>query len=417
MIQYIGRQPIVRDEDEIFAYDLFYRSDREIEDRRQAAAKVINSVLNQFGTKSLLGGHLAFIRLDHSFLMHDLIFQVPKAFFVLSLLEDARLDGRLIERLKELRKRGYRLALDDIALSSETLRHFEPVLPYMAFCKIDLQRSPIETLQESVDVLKEYRLEIIATKVETRAERDYLHEIGVRLFQGYYFAKPKLIENTTYDPDQLSVLHLCDMLMSEASIDEITKAFERDHAITLQLLQFINSAAFHFRKKITSIHQILVLLGRTPLTQWLLLMIYSKSVSTSRDMASPLLLMVKNRTELMTNILKAIRPDADDELVGEAYLVGVLSLMDAVFSVELERILEDLNIDDAIKAPLLEQSGILGEILNVIVSIEHFDTHAIERFFQRYGIDTALIEGLMVDAIENVNDFEQIVSGRQKVQS
>lgn len=413
MIQYIGRQPIIRHEGGIFAYDLFYRDTKEIDDQRQATAKVINSVLNQFGTKSLLGGHQAFIKLDYSFLMHDLIFAIPQEFFVLSFLDDITLDARSIERVKALRKRGYRLSLNDMALSPENLKRFEPIFAYLAFVKIDIQRSEVEFLQEGVDLLKEYRLEIIATKVETRTENDYLHEIGIELFQGYFFARPKLIENRNYDPDQLSVLHLCNLLMSDASIDEITTAFERDHAITLQLLQFINSAAFHFRKEITSVHQILVMLGRTPLTQWLLLMIYSKSVSTDHDLASPLLLMVKSRTELMINILKLIRPEADSELVGEAYLVGVLSLMDALFSVELRTILDDLNIAEGVKDPLLYGTGLLGEIYGVVISIEHFDTQAIEEFFTKNGLDSASIEDLMINAIENVNAFESSIKGER----
>lgn len=414
MLQYLGRQPIIEHESGIFAYELFYRDGKVGEgngDSRQATAKVINSVLNQLGTKDLLGDHIAFIKLDYSFLMHDLIFSIPKEFFVLALLDDIIVDDRLIERLTALRSRGYRLALNDMALSPQMLKKFEPLMAYLAFCKIDIRRSDIEYLQEGVDHLRQYRLRIIATKVETRTESDYLREIGIDLFQGYYFAKPKVIENKHYDPNQLSVIHLCNMMMSDVDIDEITEAFERDHAITLQLLQFINSAAFHFRKEISSIHQILVLMGRMPLTQWLLMMIYSKSVSNDTNDTSPLLLMVKNRTELMTSILKLIKPDANNELVGEAYFVGVLSLMDALFSVDLETILNDLNISDDIKEPLLHGSGLLGDIYGVIAYIEHFDTDAIESFMREYDLDIESIEGLMIDAIENVNTFEASLKG------
>lgn len=418
MIQYLGRQPIIKHEGGIFAYDLFYRDENltgDVEDGRQATARVINSVLNQFGTKKLLGGHLAFIKVDRSFLMHDLIFSIPKEFFVLSLLDDIAVDDKIIERIQQLHFRGFRLALNDMALSAQTVKKFKPVLDYMAFCKIDILRSDMDFLEEGVNALKQYPCQIIAAKVETMVENEYLHGIGIDLFQGYYFAKPKIIENKNYDPDQLSVMQLCNMMMSEVGIDEITEAFEANHAITLQLLQFINSAEFHFRKQISSIHQVLVLLGRMPLTQWLLLMIYSKSVSNDYNAHSPLLLMVKSRTELMTSLLKLIRPDAKSALVGEAYFVGVLSLMDTLFSIDLETILNDLNVAEGVKEALLNGSGLLGEIYGVVKSIEHFDTDAIETFIIKYNLNTESVERLMIEAIENVNIFEESLSNNQSV--
>lgn len=418
MIQYLGRQPIIRQEGGIFAYDLFYRDENltgDVEDGRQATARVINSVLNQFGTKKLLGGHLAFIKVDRSFLMHDLIFSIPKEFFVLSLLDDIGIDDKIIERIKQLHFRGFSLALNDMALSAEILEKFKPILGYMNFCKIDILRSDVEFLEEGVKLLKQYPFQIIATKVETIVENEYLHGIGIDLFQGYYFAKPKIIENKNYDPDQLSVMQLCNMMMSEVGIDEITEAFEENHAITLQLLQFVNSAEFHFRKKISSIHQVLVLMGRVPLTQWLLLMIYSKSVSNSQNAHSPLLLMVKSRTELMTTILKLIRPDAKSSLVGEAYFVGVLSLMDTLFSMDLETILHDLNVSEDVREALLNGTGLLGEIYSVIDSIEHFDTLTIEAFIMKYSLNTESVERLMIEAIENVNAFEESLNNTASV--
>ncbi len=106
--------------------------------------------------------------------------------------------------------------------------------------------------------------------------------------------------------------------MQDTNIDEITEEFEKNHALTIQLLQFINSGYFNFSKRISSIHHVLTLIGRVYLSQWLMLMVYSKSVSKSGGV-SPLILMAKSRTELMEGFLKAINPNVKSDILGEAY--------------------------------------------------------------------------------------------------
>jgi len=174
-------------------------------------------------------------------------------------------------------------------------------------------------------------------------------------------------------------------------------------------LQFINSCAFHFRNKISSIHHILTLVGRQPLSRWLMLMIYSKSVSKSAR-HSPLMLMVKSRTELMENILKAVKPDVKSNMLGEAYFIGVLSLLDTLFSVRLDQILVEMHVSDEVTGALLQDSGLLGEIFALVRDIEAFDTKAVETFTKKYSLEPKAIENLVLQSMEDVNSFENSMS-------
>jgi len=198
-------------------------------------------------------------------------------------------------------------------------------------------------------------------------------------------------------------------LIEDTNIDEITTEFEQNHAITVQLLQYINSGAFHFRNKISSIHHILTLVGRTPLAQWLILMIYSKSVSTGTKV-SPLMLMVKYRTELMESIIKKVDPDVRSNTLGQAYFVGVLSLIDTVFGVELEKILNDMHVDIAIKEALLNDKGVLGDIYVVVRDIESFHIHGVSKFIEKYKLNKSLIDELALNSMQKVITFEKAFS-------
>ena len=405
---YLGRQPIIGLDGELYAYEVLYRDKNRgssISDKRYASASVISNILNKFGKRALLGNRMAFVKIDRKFLMQDLIFSIPNEFFVFSILDDVVFDERAIERVEQLAERGYKLAINDITLTDEKIKNIDPILSKFSYMKINFDEEISSDARGLIAHLKANGIKIIGTKIEKNSDYDLAKKLGCEYFQGYFFAEPHIVENTKFDADRLSIIRLCDLLMRDTSIDELTGEFEKNHAVTVQLLQFINSGAFHFRKRISSIHHILMLIGRRPLAQWLMLMIYSKSISKGKE-NSPLMLMVKNRTELMQSLLKAIKPDVGSNMLGEAYFVGVLSLIDTIFGVELEKVLEQLYISDEVSLALLKSEGILGEIYTLVKNIEAFDTKAITEFTEKYNINHSDIDAIILNSIEEVNSFE-----------
>ncbi|MBU1990116.1 EAL domain-containing protein [bacterium] len=407
---YLARQPIVNGEGYTFAYELLYRDihqQPEIDNDRYASASVISNVLNKFGTRALLSKHKAFIKVDNKFLMSDVIFSIPGEFFIFTLLESVEITERVIERMEKLRDKGYELAINDVYLDMEKIEKYTPVIQYLSYFKINVSNNiGNQDIRKIISNLRAQNIGVVATKIEDKKHYELAKQMGCTLYQGYFFAEPNIIENKKFDATQLSVIKLYNMLMQDTNIDEITSEFEHNYAISIQLLQFINSASFHFKTKISSIHHVLVLVGRKPLAQWLMLMIYSKSVSKTGEL-SPLMLMVKNRTELMENLLKAVRPDVKSNALGEAYFVGVLSLIDTVFGMKLEEILDHINISQEIQYALLNDEGILGELYALVRDIEAFNTKAISDFAQRHKISSDIMKEIIVKSIENVNNFEE----------
>jgi EAL and modified HD-GYP domain-containing signal transduction protein len=318
------------------------------------------------------------------------------------------MDERVAERIEQMHAKGFTISINDLDLESlDSFSRYTAVLPYITYVKVNSSSTSIETIGAVYRAIKPYRVTMIVTKVEDRAMFDACRSIGVECFQGFFFSKPNLLESNSFDPDHMSIMRLCNMLMAEVDIDEIAEAFEQNHALTLQLIRFVNSAAFHFTKRIASVRQILTLLGRTPLTQWLLMMVYSKSVSYEKGKVAPILLMVKNRTELMVGLIKLIRSNPDNTDIGEAYLVGVLSLIETVFNVELRKILKELAMSENVEKALLEDTGMLAEMLDLVRSIEQFDISRVDTFVKKYAIDEPAVEALLISTIENVNSFDQ----------
>jgi len=398
----IGRQPILNESGEIVAHALMYREEKR---HNYSSASLISNVLNKFGRKALLGEKRAFVTVDEKFLLHDLILSVPAEFFIFSLESSIEISPRVIERVELLYQRGYQLGIEHIGLSHEQLKQYKPITPYLSYAKIDIRDDMDDAIIKIISTLKQDQICVVGDNIYDSMQHEKAMEYGCNWFEGYYFAELKIIENAKYEPSSMQILKLYRLLMDDVNIDEITKEFENNYEITLQLLQFINSGAFHFKKRISSIHHILVLVGRIPLAQWLMLMIYSKSVSNKKA-SSALMLMVKNRTELMQTILKLVDKNAGSNMLGEAYFVGVLSLIDRVFGMHLEDILQHIKISKEVEDALLRGEGALGEILNLVKKIENFDTGAIAAFEKKYLLDSGEINESILASYESLQAFE-----------
>jgi EAL and modified HD-GYP domain-containing signal transduction protein len=409
---YLGRQPILDDKGTLVAFEILYRDNNQessISDDRYASASVISSVLNKFGTQSLLGSRRAFVKVDERFLLHDIILSIPKEFFIFSLFSDIELSEHVLQRIELLHKEGYQIAINDFHLDAKSMQKYSPILDALSYVKINLDQGIDLNTRGIVSELKTHAIKVVGSKIEDTKQYKLARRFGCEMFQGYFFAKPNIMENAKYEPARINILNLYNLLINDTNIDEITSEFEKNYEITVQLLQYINSAAFHFRSRISSIHHILTLVGRRPLAQWLMLMIYSKSVS-KENKTSPIMLLIQSRTQLMQNILKITIPSIKSNMLGEAYFVGVLSLIDSIFGRELSEILEEMHVSDEVKDALLYDKGILGEIYFLVRSLEVFNTKTIEEFENKHRLKHNSIRDLVLQDMEDVNNFEEAMS-------
>ena len=403
---HLGREPIIDANSTLCAYEILYKDNKQhnINSTRYTSASVISNILNKFGTQALLGERRAFIKIDEIFLLDDLILSIPNEFFIFSILGNVEITSAVIERVKLLHSKGYQISIDEIFLNKKLFEKYKIIFKELDYIKIftdNLEEDAIALIQE----LKIHNIKVVAVNIDSLHLYSFAKKLGCNWFQGYCFTKPKILEDFKYEPSQAKVLKLYNLLITDVDIDKITLEFENAHEITLQLLQFINSGAFHFRSRISSIQHILTLVGRKPLAQWLMLMLYSKSAS-KRDQSSALMLLVKSRTELMEKVLKTIKPDVKADLMGEAYFVGVLSLIEVVFSVELKHILEEMNVSEEVEKALLHDEGILGDIYILIRDLESFNTENIESFKARYKLADDIIENILIQSMKDVNEFE-----------
>jgi len=384
---YIAKQPIFDVDQHIFGYELYYRNDNSemtLPEKRLATASVLVNALNQMGLNTLVGDALAFVNIDAKILLTDIIYTIPKDRFVLELNEDIVINQKEYECIKALHKEGYTFALDNLEFTEEHLANIARITPHVDYIKIDTIATNFELLKEKIGMFEGKKL--MAQKIESIFVHAAYKEIGFHYFQGFYLGEPELIKKNRIDPHHLGVIRLFNLLQGAVTMRDICAEFEQHNEIMLQLLQFVNSGGFAFETTPKNVCDVLEFIGKRPLMQWLMLIVYAKAGRTGDADINPNSILVQNRIDLMLGVLQRMGKDTEENVM-QARFVSLLSLLETVFEMPLTVILDELGVEDVIKNALLANEGDLGKLYTLVLALEKSDKETSEKLLLAYGLE------------------------------
>ena len=100
MDAFIGRQPIFDTHQQVFGYELLFRSGMNNvfthTDPDQATSKVISDSFFLLGIPTLTGGKRAFINITRDVLLNEYVFLMPKESMVVEILETVEPDAQIM---------------------------------------------------------------------------------------------------------------------------------------------------------------------------------------------------------------------------------------------------------------------------------------------------------------------------------
>ena len=166
-------------------------------------------------------------------------------------------------------------------------------------------------------------------------------------------------------------MQLMAQLGSEADNAEIERSIKKDIALCINLLRLVNAPSIGVRHRIDSISQALVVIGRSQLQRWLQIMLYAEPCKRGQGM-SPLLTLAATRGKMLELLAKRAHPD-NRSAADTAFTVGIMSLMDTLFSVPMTQILEQIPAIDAVIDALLHRTGPYGRMLRLVEQLERID--------------------------------------------
>ncbi len=368
---FLARQPILDRNQELFAYELLFRNadvgTAKFTSDLSATASVISHTA-QLGIEKVVGDVRGFINVDAAVLMSDIFQFLPREKVVLEIIETVVATPEILARVAELKLEGFTFALDDVITDSDDVRKF---LPLVDIVKFDLRDMPLSALLKLTPQFKQAGKKLLAEKVESFGQFKICLDLGFDYFQGYYFAKPSILSGKKLTPSQISVMELMNLVVSDADGAAIETAIKRDLALGLNLLRLANAPAFGIRHRVDSLSQALVVLGREQLRRWLQIMLYAEPCKTGQSVA-PLLLMATTRGRMLELMTQKLRP-GNRNSADTAFTVGIMSLMDTLFSMPMQVILEQIAVVEEVSDALLARRGFYGDLLKLAEYLERIE--------------------------------------------
>jgi len=249
--KFIARQPIFDSKENIYGYELLYRSGLEnyfsCENAEHATSSVIVDSFLLFGIETLTAGHYAFLNFTDVCIKNKFATLLPKQQVVIEILESVDPTPEMIVACKDLKSQGYRLALDDFVYHPD----LEPLIDIADLIKADIQEIPLGEWKGLLQKLSGKNIPFLAEKVETREQFREAQEYGFQYFQGFFFGHPETFKKREIQGCKMNYLQLMqEVNQTQPNFDRIEDIVKREPTICYKLFRYLSSPIFGFKREI-----------------------------------------------------------------------------------------------------------------------------------------------------------------------
>src|SRR5216683_1061122 len=367
-MKYLARQPILNRARELFAYELLFRNGLQ---------NSCDGLDLELASTSVM---------DTSFLIG---------------LENIKPDQEVIDSCRRLKQAGYTIALDDFVDSPD----WAPLVALADIIKVDFR---LTDRKEQAAIVSRYagkNIRMLAEKVETQEEYAAGMQMGYSLFQGYFFCRPEMMQHRDLPASKFAYLELLRAATApEFDIQELALKIKHEASLTFRLLRYLNSAAFGLRSEIRSVAHALSLLGERELRKWIAVVSVGVLADGKPDELMTVPLVRGRFCELLAPL--AGMPGHANDL----FLMGLLSVVDAILDKPLDTVLADLPVRREIKDALQAQKGLYWQLLEIATAHERADWQKVSALVLETGMKEEQVSSLYISAVDWSTDLRRIIT-------
>ena len=362
LMRFLARQPILNARREVVGYELLFRSSWENcfrGEQEDATRQIVDNYISM-GVEPLAGNGLAFVNCTREALLSKLVTLLPPKTTVLEILETVEPDAELVNACVDLRSMGYALALDDFILRPE----MKPLVELASYIKVDFRATDASVRREIGRMVRGSHAALLAEKVEDQAEFTLAREEGYEFFQGYFFCRPKIMAHRQIPPNRMNYLRLMiELTRTPLNTAEVMRIVQLEPSLCYRLLLVANSPLWGIRNEVTSVSHALMLVGED---RFRTLVSVAASCVLSQDQPSALISLSLERARFCELLAPHI-----GESPTEQFMLGLLSLVDAMLETPMETIAKALPLRTEGRAALLGAANKAAVPLSLIRSFEY----------------------------------------------
>ena len=360
----VSRQPVVDVRDRVAGYRISYAV---LDDAGSASptaalpAELLEDVLAVIGEEEHALGSRAHLPVSREMLLGGGVPEVDPNQVLLRLRYEDAVDPGLAGVLDRAVERGYELELDGLPGPEIDAA----ILPRFRAIELDLGRFP---LQDAAVLVPQIRLRgtvALAAGVQTHEEREAARAVGFDWFTGPFFSTPNVVAGNAIPVGNMKTLvELARLRGSDADLDKLISVIELDLGLGVRLLRYINSAFFGLSGRVRSVRHAAAMLGAIGLSRWAMV---AASVGGSEQIPREHALLALTRARACELLAAELSASLDPD---EMFTLGLLSAVDVAFRVPLEKVVEELPLDDETTEALLHHTGAAGHVLGSVIHYE-----------------------------------------------
>lgn len=359
----IAVQPICNAQMAHVADELLYRLTPDcqsavIRDATEATARACAVAFYEVGIEKLNTDRQLFINASREWLLNPDLAPLPPYRVVIEILEDVVASPEVLKAARHFRQRGYRIALDDFVLGEENAELIEVA----DIVKVDITQPPSA---QALELLQRSGVILLAERVETHQDFDTYRELGFSLFQGYFFSRPKVLQDhrPKRSANQGARLKLLAYVFrDDFQVREVAELLSQDPYLVAAVFKRANSPAFHTSECARNLIQCINLLGMREIRTLITILVLARN----GPVCQLALLQALTRAfmcEQLARHVSGLDPT-------EGFTIGLFSMMAPMLGMPLSEVLQEIPLAETAKAALLHGEGRWGSVLRVVTAHE-----------------------------------------------
>lgn len=388
------------------AYSLFAQKDNYFLNpsllgtrRNDGVANIVGlDIIESMGIETLSADKEVFVEVNNVSIFSDIgeKCQAPHERLVLLMDNTIEPDDMYINRLKELKEKGYKLAIRKLPVQS-----FEPyrkVLQLMDYILLDHRK--IDITKARIYFGKIYpNIKLCAGNIKTQEIFEELKkEGGYQLYEGEFFRVPVTKGQAEVSPLKVNYIELLNIVNDEDF--ELTKAADiigRDTALVISLLRMVNRMTVN--AGITTIRHAAAMLGQKELKKWINTAVTNELCADKPNEITRLSLL---RAKFAENLAPVFEMAIHSS---ELFLMGLFSVLDLILDKSMEEALDMVKVSKDIREALVYRDGKFAPVLDFILQYEAANWQEVSRQLVLMNIDMDMVYDSYVKSLQWYRDL------------
>lgn len=283
-----------------------------------------------------------------------------------------------VNRLKELKQQGYKLAIRKLAVSD--FENYREVLKLMDYVLLNNRKIAIDKAKIYFGKLFP-NISLCAGNIDTMEDFERLKETGgYRFYEGKFYRVPITKGQTDVAPLKGNYIDLLNIVNSpDFELTTAADIISRDIALTIDLLKMVQPLAVN--SEITSIRHAAAMLGQRELKKWINTAVANALYADKPNEVTRLSLL---RAKFAENLAEAFGLKAQKD---ELFLMGLFSVLDVILEKPMAEALKVVHVAGEISNALIYRIGVLAPVYDFMLHYETANWAEVSRLMLLKNID------------------------------